>query len=173
MLGDVAKSRGLSGLDAARGYALLNMTLHDALLTSFTGKFVYGLWRPVTAIREADTDGNTRHRRRPELAAAAGHAAVSERARQHGLRRRVASRTLERLFGQDNIPFSVTWTGTTGPTTTRNYNGFRELGDQEAYSRIWGGIHFLFETLSSIGQCPQNRRLRLGQRPARDSEAGV
>lgn len=26
------------------------------------------------------------------------------------------------LFGQDNIPFSVVWTGTTGPTTTRNYN---------------------------------------------------
>ena len=47
----------------------------------------------------------------------------------------------------------MTWTGTTGPTTTRNYNGFRELADQQAYSRIWGGIHFLFETLSSIGQC--------------------
>ena len=27
-------------------------------MTSFTGKFIYGLWRPVTAIREADTDGN-------------------------------------------------------------------------------------------------------------------
>ena len=34
------------------------------------------------------------------------------------------SRTMERLFGQDNIPFSVTWTGAgTNPTVTRNYNG--------------------------------------------------
>ena len=61
---------------------------------------------------------------------------------------------MERLFGQDNIPFSVTWTGTAPDRRRRAvYNGFRELGDQQAYSRIWGGIHFLFETLSSIGQC--------------------
>jgi hypothetical protein len=58
LLGDLARSRGWSGLDLARGYALLNMTFHDALMTSFTGKFIYGLWRPVTAVREADTDGN-------------------------------------------------------------------------------------------------------------------
>ena len=59
VLADVARARGWSGLDAARGFALMNMTQHDALMTSFTGKFIYGLWRPVTAIREADTDGNS------------------------------------------------------------------------------------------------------------------
>ncbi len=155
LLGDVARSRGLSGLETARGYALLNMTLHDALQTSFSGKFVYGLWRPVTAIREADTDGNAATDADPNwlpllvtppYPSAPGNMACVGAS---------ASRSLERLFGQNNIAFSVTWTGTTGPTTTRNYNGFRELGDQEAYSRIWGGIHFLFETTSSIGQCPR------------------
>src|SRR5687767_660325 len=39
-------------------FALVNMTFHDALLSSFSGKFLYGLWRPVTAIREAARDGN-------------------------------------------------------------------------------------------------------------------
>ena len=108
--------RGLSGLDTARAFALLNMTFHDALLTSFTGKFVYGLWRPVTAIREADTDGNARHRGRPGWTPLAADAALSERipatwrASAPSL-----SRVLERVFGQDNVPFSVTWTGTTGP----------------------------------------------------------
>ena len=34
------------------------MTMHDGLLASFNGKFLYGLWRPVTAIREAERDGN-------------------------------------------------------------------------------------------------------------------
>ena len=89
LLGDLARSRGWSGLDLARGYALLNMTFHDALLTSFTGKFIYGLWRPVTAVREADTDGNDATAGRSDLAAAAHHAALSERARQHGLHRRI------------------------------------------------------------------------------------
>jgi hypothetical protein len=55
---DLARARNLSGLDTARVLALLGVTMHDALLTSFTGKFVYGLWRPTTAIRAADRDGN-------------------------------------------------------------------------------------------------------------------
>lgn len=153
VLGDVARARGWSGADAARGFALLNMTFHDALLTSFTGKFVYGLWRPVTAIREAGSDGNGDTEADPEWTpllvtppypSAPGNMACVGSS---------LSRVLERLFGAGDVSFSVTWTGTTGPTTTRTYNNFRELSDQEAYSRIWGGIHFLFETLSSQGQC--------------------
>ena len=105
------------------------------------------------AIREADTDGNaatdadpgwTSLLITPPYPSAPGNMACVGAS---------LSRVLERVFGQDNIPFSATWTGTTGPTTTRNYNGFREAGDQQAYSRIWGGLHFLFETTSSIGQC--------------------
>jgi hypothetical protein len=150
---DVARSRGWSALELTRAHALLNMVFHDALMTSMTGKYVYGFWRPVTAIREADTDGNEATQADPNwlpllttppYPSAPGNMACIGPA---------SGRTLERLFGQDNIPFTVTWTGTTGPTTTRNYNGFRELSDQQAYSRIWGGIHFLAETISSIGQC--------------------
>lgn len=48
---------------------------------------------------------------------------------------------------------TVAWTGTTGPSVTRRYNGFRELADEGGLSRIWGGIHFRFETLASFGAC--------------------
>ena len=156
LLGDLARSRGWSGLDLARGYALLNMTFHDALMTSFTGKFIYGLWRPVTAVREADTDGNSATEADPNwlplLATPPYPSAPGNMACIAGS----MSRMMERLFGQDNIPFSVTWTGAgTNPSVTRSYNGFRQLADQQAYSRIWGGIHFEFETLSSLGACTQ------------------
>jgi hypothetical protein len=154
LLADLARSRGWNGVELARGYAMLNMTFHDALMTSFTGKFIYGLWRPVTAIREADTDGNPETEadptwlpllNTPPYPSAPGNMACIGGS---------MSRAMERLFGQDNIPFSVTWTGAgTNPSATRSYNGFRELGDQQAYSRIWGGIHFLSETLSSLGAC--------------------
>jgi hypothetical protein len=150
----IAQSRGWSALEAARGYALLNMTVHDALMTSFTGKFLYGLWRPVTAVREADADGNPATAgdptwlpllTTPPYPSAPGNMACVGAA---------SARTLSRLAGQDNVPFAVTWTGAgTNPSVTRNYNGFRQLADEEAYSRIWGGIHFLFETLSSLGSC--------------------
>jgi hypothetical protein len=154
LLGDVARSQGWSGLDTARGYALLNMTFHDALLTSFTGKFVYGLWRPVTAIREADTDGNSATDADPNWLPLLGTPPYPSAPGNMACVGASLSRVLERLVGRDDLRFSVTWTGAgTNPSVTRFYNGFRELADQEAYSRIWGGIHFLFETLSSIGQC--------------------
>ena len=55
---DLVRARALNGLDAARLFALVGVTAHDALLTSFSGKFQYGIWRPTTAIREADRDQN-------------------------------------------------------------------------------------------------------------------
>jgi len=55
---DVSQERGLSLVETARLFALMNVSIHDALQTTLTSKFVYGLWRPVTAIRQADTDLN-------------------------------------------------------------------------------------------------------------------
>ena len=39
-------------------FVLVNVSIHDGLQTTQASKFVYGLWRPVTAIRQADTDLN-------------------------------------------------------------------------------------------------------------------
>ena len=48
-----ARARALDLVDAARVFALLDVTMNDGIQTSHTSKFVYGLWRPVTAIRRA------------------------------------------------------------------------------------------------------------------------
>src|SRR5207248_1325504 len=55
---DVAEARGLSLAENARLFALLDMAINDGLETSFGTKYYYTLWRPVTAIRRADEDGN-------------------------------------------------------------------------------------------------------------------
>jgi hypothetical protein len=153
VVGYVSRSRALSGLDAARAFALVNMTHHDALMTSFTGKFLYGFWRPVTAIREAHTDGNDATERdaawtslipTPPYPGHPGNMACLGAAQ---------ARVLERVMGRDDVPFEVTWTGTTAATVTRSYNGFRQLADEGGISRIWGGIHFTFETQASFGAC--------------------
>ena len=55
---DVARARQLSLVETARLFVLMNVSVHDGLQTAQGSKFVYGLWRPVTAIRQADSDLN-------------------------------------------------------------------------------------------------------------------
>ena len=50
-------------------------------------------------------------------------------------------------------PLQVTWNVPNGPAVTRAYASARQLADEEARSRIWGGIHFEFESLASRGAC--------------------
>lgn len=153
VLADLARGRGWSGLQLARGFALLNMTQHDALLTAFTGKFLYGLWRPVTAIREASVDGNpatvadenwTPLLPTPPYPGHPGNRACLSASQ---------AQLLERLFGTVELPVQVTWLVPNGPAVTRAYGSVRQLADEEARSRIWGGIHFEFESLASKGAC--------------------
>ena len=66
----VSADTGLDLWEQARLFGLLNMALADGYVGSFETKYHYNYWRPVTAIQTADTDGNPRHQRRPELDAA-------------------------------------------------------------------------------------------------------
>lgn len=148
-----AASQGLSGLEAARVFALLNMTHHDALMTSFTGKYLYGLWRPVTAIRDAARDGNPATEADPAWSSLVPTPPYPGHPGNMACLGAAQARLLERLYGHDDVAFDVTWTGTTGPNVTKHYDGFRQLADEGGFARIWGGIHFRFETLASFGAC--------------------
>jgi hypothetical protein len=151
---DVAQRQGLSLVDTARTFVLLTVALHDGLQTSFTSKFAYGLWRPVTAIRRADEDQNaataadptwTPLLTTPNYPAYAGNAACLSAA---------SARALQIAFGRDDIPFTVIYPRTMGlPTETRDYAGFWDLAQQEARSRILGGIHYKFDNDASQTHC--------------------
>jgi hypothetical protein len=57
-LRDLVTRRGLDISDSARLFAAVDVSMADAAIAVWDGKFHYGWWRPITAIREADTDGN-------------------------------------------------------------------------------------------------------------------
>jgi hypothetical protein len=154
LLRDLARRFGLSGIDLARAYALMNVAMHDGLLSSFNGKFLYGLWRPVTAIREAERDGNPETAADPTWSTLIPTPPYPSYPGNMTCVGAVSARTLQRVFGRDDIPFSITWTGIGGASdVTRSFNGLRQLADEEARSRIFGGIHFEFDTLASFGVC--------------------
>jgi hypothetical protein len=152
---DVARAKGWNGLDLARGLALMNMIQHDALLTSFTGKFLYGFWRPVTAIREAARDHNPATEPDPNWTPLLNTPPYPGHPGNRACLSASQARLLQRVFGHDDIPVQVTWQVAGAPAVTRQYNGFQHLADEEAKSRIWGGIHFEFESLASRGSCTQ------------------
>jgi hypothetical protein len=153
VLADLARTRGWSGLDLTRGLALLNMTQHDALLTAFTGKFLYGFWRPVTAIRQAGTDGNAATTADPGWTSLLPSPPYPGHPGNRACLSASQAQLLERLFETTNLPIQVTWQVPTGTAVTRDYASVRQLADEEARSRIWGGIHFEFESLASKGAC--------------------
>ena len=152
--GTVAQQQGLSLLDTARLFVLVNVGLHDGLQTSFTSKFVYGMWRQITAIQRADEDLNpdtapdptwTPLLTTPPYPTYAGNAACLSAA---------AARALQLALGRDDVPFSITWSRTMGlPSVTRDFTGFWQLADQQARSRIHGGIHFQFDSDASQAAC--------------------
>lgn len=63
---------------------------------------------------------------------------------------------MQLYFGADDLPFVVTWLGNTGnPDVQRTYTSFSKLAEDQANSRIWGGIHFRFESEASREMCPK------------------
>jgi len=153
---DVARTQGLSLVDTARLFAFVSVALHDGLQTSFTSKFVYGLWRPVTAIQRGDEDGNPLTDpdptwmpllMTPPYPAYAGNVSCLSAA---------AARALHLALGTDEIPFSLTWIGIApGADVTRDYDRFSELAEEAAESRVYGGIHFRFDNDAGQSACPK------------------
>jgi hypothetical protein len=143
---DVVRARNLSLVEAARLFALMNVSIHDALQTTQGSKFVYGVWRPVTAIRAADTDLNAETDPdttwsslivTPPYPSYAGNLATIGAS---------AARALELVSGTTDMPVVVTWTRTGGlPDVVRQYTGFWQAAEEEKMARIWGGVHYRFD----------------------------
>jgi hypothetical protein len=144
LAGDVALAFGSDLVQTARLFALLGVAIHDGLLMSFTSKFDYGLWRPVTAIQRADEDGNVFTAPDPDwlplLPTTPPYPTYAGNMAEFGV---ACATVLARFFGTNDIAFEVHWEGT--PGWTRSYPSFWAIADEEARSRIYGGIHFHFD----------------------------
>ncbi len=146
MAPDVVQARNLSLVEAARVFALVNVSIHDALQTTQASKFVYGVWRPVTAIRAADTDLNPATDPNPAwlpLITTPFYPVYPGNLATIGAS---AARALQLACETNDIPVAVTWKQPDGlPDVTRQFEGFWEAAEEEAMARIYGGIHYRFD----------------------------
>src|SRR5687768_17625986 len=148
----VAVSRNSTTVENARLFALMNIAFHDALQTTMASKFVHGLWRPVTAIRRADEDGNPDTAADPNWTPLLGNPPYPSYAGNHAAIGTSQSTVLALFFGRDDIRFDHTWDGAGG--ATRSYSGFTAMANEEERSRVYGGIHFPFDQTAgqSVGR---------------------
>jgi hypothetical protein len=139
----ITQERHTSPIDKARAFALINMAISDGLVTVMESKYFYVRWRPVTAIRAGDTDGNPNTE--PNLAFTplittppfpsypSAHASASYGARE----------VIERLFGCQPYPITLSSPGI--PTIVLHYTKLGEITDDIDDARVYGGIHFRYD----------------------------
>jgi hypothetical protein len=130
---DVTLSRNLSLIDSARLYAFMNATISDSLLNTFTGKFSYGLWRPLTAIRRGSEDFNDATTADGAWSPLLGTPPYPTYPGNMAGVGACAANALALGLGRDDISFSVTWVPTPGNGPyVRQYASFSQLAQEEA-----------------------------------------
>ena len=134
----LSAQQGLSVAENARLYAMLYLTAADALITVWDDKAARLFWRPITAIREADTDGNRATEKDDGWLPLIANPPYPEHPSGHtGLSGSIAA-TLQDFFGTDRIG----WTDTNNGGLTRSFDRFSEAIEEIIDARVWSGIHF-------------------------------
>ena len=141
---DLSASRGWSLMQNAHLFALLNVAMADAGIACWDSKYRYVFWRPITAIRLGDTDGNPSTD--PDTgwvpwldALPSGTPAHPEYPSGHSTVSGSAAYILAAAFGEHT---PITATSETLPGTTRSFPNFSAATAEIADARVFGGIHF-------------------------------
>jgi hypothetical protein len=130
----------LDVVGASRFMAMISVTYADALIACFDAKYHYAFWRPITAIRAGDTDGNPATVGDPAwsplLPATPNH---PEYPSAHSCLTPAGGRVIARFLGTHQIDYTV-------PSLTglgdRHFADVKDLEYDVGNARIWGGIHF-------------------------------
>jgi hypothetical protein len=142
----VAQSRKMNLLDCARLYALASMAGMDAYIAVFEAKYTYNLWRPVTAIRNADITGN------PATPREAGWQPLSDTPMHpeypcaHCITSAAVAAVIRGVVGEDIGEVAIT--SPTAPGVTRRFTTLDEYTTEVSNARIWAGFHYRFSTVA-------------------------
>ena len=136
-------AQGKTLAENARIFALLGMAIFDVGVACFESKYFYDYWRPVTAIRLGDSDGNSKTDvdagwtnfvpTPPFPSYPSGHASLGG----------AAKRVLERMFGPDG--HRITLASAQIPDVVLHYTSWKQIIDDVNDARVYGGVHYRFD----------------------------
>jgi hypothetical protein len=135
----ISTERGLSLPENARLFAVLNVSMADAGIACWDGKYRYVFWRPITAIRTGSAGVGPDPAWEPLLDVfPAGTPAHPEYPSGHSTVSGAAAFILADAFGEDTA-FSTTSDVRPG---TRSFSSFTAATSEIADARVFGGIHY-------------------------------
>jgi hypothetical protein len=137
---DTSVKRHLSLAKNVRLFALLNVAMADAGISCWDAKYFYNFWRPITAIRLADTDSNPNTAPDPNWSPLMATPAYQEYSSGHATVSGAGQEVLTEYFGS-HVPVSG-WSESFGPGVVRSWPSFSAAADEANLARIWVGIHF-------------------------------
>jgi PAP2 superfamily len=137
-------AQGKTLSENARIFALLHMAMADGLISSMESKFYYEYWRPVTAIRVADTDGNKKTERDPEWLSLVVNPPYPSYPSNYASAALAARAVLEEAYGKSDHSITLS---SISPSVdvTLHYTTFSQMTDDINDARLYGGIHYRFD----------------------------
>ena len=136
----ISARRGLGLAENARLFALLSMGIANCYILDWDAKFHYQFWRPLTAIRNGDQDGNDATERDAGWLALNATPMHPEYPSQAGINAGTARSILESVFGAGPESFAVT--DVADARLQRRFDSLLQMAEEHKEVRIWGGIHF-------------------------------
>jgi len=138
---DLVVTRKLNLWDSARLFALLHLATADCLISGYGAKYRYNFWRPVTAIRNGANDGNPQTAADPAWNSYLETPSHPDYLSLHAVLGAAWAEILARFFGTDQFSFTII-SAKPYPGITRSFKSFSQSAQEDADSRIYGGIHF-------------------------------
>jgi hypothetical protein len=143
----LSAAKGLDLLDSARLFALSSIATADAAVAIFDAKYAYNFWRPVTAIRCADIDGNDATEMDAVWEPFIPTPMHPEYPCAHCTFQGAAAGVLQLLYGDSVPPFVMT--STSAPGMNRSFDRLSDYVAEVVDGRVYEGVHF--RTSGEIG----------------------
>ncbi len=145
----LAATPGRGLLQNARLFALVAMATADAYIAVFDAKYTFNFWRPITAIRNGDLDGNDATHREAGWEPLVDTPLHPEYPCAHCITSGAVAAVLDAEFGTGPLPV-IAMTSPTAPGIVRKWSNTKEYADEVSAARTYGGIHY--RTSNMVGQ---------------------
>ena len=138
----ISQTEGLSLVEDARLFGMLNVTGADTIINCWNDKRFHAFWRPITAIREGDDDGNPRTVGDRAWTSLETSPAYSDHTSGYNCVAGSLMNAGKAFFGSDQMDFGVARIAPTGPNVTREYHRLTDVVDDTIDARVFQGLHF-------------------------------